>query len=352
MHAKRGDEASSSLDLYCLLANVLLILRHLPLDGCFAHGPGVAEIIAVGLALVAHVHDVHVELAVRLGEDSTPAVGGDGLGTLIPLHLQLVGLGRLGVGNVRHDGVLVDGLEVLIRQGMAGPGTPILLDGIGSRGLLGDPGVLVEGFAQSAVGVDHVAGQSGIVDLQAAVVEGAAQGVLLAGVGRSPHHAVEAVGGVGAGLLAQLGEVHAALLVVIPGQTAGAVPHGHGAFRGCEEVHDGQAQLGIRSIGTDGPDAVAAQVGHAVHDGVGLVRHAGVHHLTGLQMLLGVENHGGSVIEDAPVHAAVLHLGAHLIVGLGHGVGIQKIRAVELIEELPEEEERNKTNKEKFEKFV
>ena len=133
--------------------------------------------------------------------------------------------------------------------------------------------------------------------------------------------------------VAQLGEVHAAVFVIVPHQTARAVPHGHRAFGSREEVQNRKAQFRIRRLRADRPDAVAAQRGQTVDDGVRFVRHTRIHHLAFAQMLVRVVDHGGGIVEDAPEHAAVLHLLAHFVVGLRHGVRVKQTGAIELVEE-------------------
>ena len=133
--------------------------------------------------------------------------------------------------------------------------------------------------------------------------------------------------------VAQFGEVHAAVFVIVPHQTARAVPHGHRAFGSREEVQNRKAQFRIRRLRADRPDAVAAQRGQTVDDGVRFVRHTRIHHLAFTQMLVRVVDHGGGIVEDAPEHAAVLDFLAHFVVGLRHGVRVKQAGAIELVEE-------------------
>ena len=147
-----------------LLPNRVEFLRQAPLGGRFALAPFEAVSIAVVVALRNHVADVHVELAVRLGVNRQPAVVLDALGALLPLHLQFVILHGLGVGQVGHDGVLADGLEVRVSQHRAGPVAPVLLNRVGNRVQDGNPSIPVERFAQLAVRVDGTRWRNGKYD--------------------------------------------------------------------------------------------------------------------------------------------------------------------------------------------
>ena len=188
------------------------------------------------------------------------------------------------------------------------------------------------------VGVDRALGPGGIVGLDEAVVEGALQGVGLAGVGAGPLHARQVIGGVVGAHLAQLGEVDIAVFVVIPHESLDAVPGGHAALRGVEPVDELHALLGIHGVVADGPDAGIAAGAEAVNDGLGLRRNQGPHDGANLvprirHVLGGVVEVAAGIVKDREQAVALLHLGHHLVVGLGHGVRVHQAPLIELVEE-------------------
>ena len=66
----------------------------------------------------------------------------------------------------------------------------------------------------------------------------------------------------------------------------------------------------------------------------GIGRNNGIHALALVQVILGVVDSRACIVEDGEEYTASLHLFGHLIVGLCHGVGIDKSCSEALVEEL------------------